>query len=57
MIPARPFVLEYATSRASELSVVGNALADREIGLGVNNPRSEYVEEPEPIMERIEEGT
>ena len=43
------FVLEYATPRAGEIAVVGKALADREIGLGVCNPRTAEIETPEYI--------
>ena len=44
------FVLEYATPRAGDISVVGEALATREIGLGVVNPRTA---EPEPVDEIV----
>ena len=46
----RQFVLEYATPRAGDISVVGEALASREIGLGVVNPRTA---EPEPVDEIV----
>jgi 5-methyltetrahydropteroyltriglutamate--homocysteine methyltransferase len=52
----RQLVLEYATPRAGELDVIGRALADREIGLGCVNPRTDEVEPPETIMQRIEEA-
>lgn len=52
----RQFVLEYATPRAGELSIVGNGLADRELGLGVVNPRTEEVEPPETIEARCREA-
>jgi 5-methyltetrahydropteroyltriglutamate--homocysteine methyltransferase len=52
----RQLVLEYATPRAGELSVVGNALNDREIGLGVVNPRTADAEAPEMIVARAEEA-
>ena len=52
----RQLVLEYATPRAGELSIIGNALADREIGLGVVNPRTDQAEPPEQIMARCEEA-
>ena len=39
-IEAQQFVLEYATPRAGDVHVVGKALSDREIGLGVVNPRT-----------------
>lgn len=50
----RQFVLEYATPRAGDIAVVGEALADREIGLGVVNPRTAEVEAPAQIMARVE---
>jgi methionine synthase II (cobalamin-independent) len=53
---ARQFVLEYCTPRAGELAVVGRALADREIGLGVVNPRTDEAEAPESIQARAEEA-
>lgn len=46
-------VLEYATPRAGEISVVGAALADKEIGLGVVNPRTSEVESTEEIIARV----
>ena len=48
------FVLEYATPRAGDISVVGEALADREIGLGVVNPRTAEVESTAEIIARVE---
>lgn len=50
----RQFVLEYATPRAGDIAVVGGALADREIGLGVINPRTAEVETPAEIIARAE---
>ncbi len=52
----RQLVLEHATPRAGELPIVGNALADREIGLGVVNPRTDEIEPPERIVARCEEA-
>lgn len=52
----RQFVLEYATPRAGELAVVGAALADREIGLGCCNPRTDEAEQAESIAQRIREA-
>jgi len=43
-------VLEYATPRAGDVAVIGEALGDREIGLGVVNPRTA---EPEPVHEIV----
>lgn len=50
------FVLEYATPRAGELSIVGNALNGQEIGLGVVNPRTAEPETRASIVERAEEA-
>ena len=50
-------VLEYATPRAGDLSVVGHTLSDREIGLGCVNPRTDFAEPPEAIATRVEEAT
>lgn len=50
------FVLEHSTPRAGEIDIVGAALADREIGLGVVNPRTETVETPEEIAARVEDA-
>ena len=52
----RQLVLEYATPRAGDIAVVGRHLADRELGLGVVNPRTA---EPEPvdfIMGKVEDA-
>jgi 5-methyltetrahydropteroyltriglutamate--homocysteine methyltransferase len=48
------FVLEYATPRAGEFGIVGQALNDREIGLGVVNPRIGIVETVDDIVTRAE---
>lgn len=50
------FVLEFATPRAGELSVVGKALNNLEIGLGVINPRTAEVESIASIVNRAEEA-
>jgi len=50
------FVLEYATPRAGELRVVGEALNDRELGLGCVNPRTGTAEDPATIVARAEEA-
>jgi 5-methyltetrahydropteroyltriglutamate--homocysteine methyltransferase len=50
------FVLEYATPRAGELRVVGEALGERELGLGCVNPRTDEAEEPAEIVARAEEA-
>lgn len=48
------FVLEYATPRAGELRVVGEALGGREIGLGCVNPRTDVAEDPAAIVAQAE---
>lgn len=50
------FVLEHSTPRAGEITIVGRALAGREIGLGVVNPRTDDVESVEEIVERVEQA-
>ena len=64
----RQYVLEYATPRAGDISVVGRALSGnvpgaegpdgaglpRELGLGVVNPRTTEVEPPEFIVKKAE---
>lgn len=50
------FVLEYATPRAGELRIVGEALGDRELGLGCVNPRTDEAEDPADIVARAEEA-
>lgn len=50
------FVLEYATPRAGDIEVVGGKLADRELGLGVVNPRTDEVEPVEEITAKAEKA-
>lgn len=50
------FVLEYATPRAGELRIVGEALGHRELGLGCVNPRTDTAEDPAAIVARAEEA-
>lgn len=50
-------VLEYATPRAGELKVFKEYGSDKELGLGVVNPRSSEVEAPELIVQRVREAT
>jgi 5-methyltetrahydropteroyltriglutamate--homocysteine methyltransferase len=52
----KQFVLEYATPRAGDIDVVGESLADREIGLGVVNPRTDVPESPEEIVRKAEKA-
>jgi 5-methyltetrahydropteroyltriglutamate--homocysteine methyltransferase len=53
-IKVKQFVLEYATPRAGDVEVVGKALSDREIGLGVVNPRTAEPESVEEIVDKAE---
>lgn len=50
------FVLEYATPRAGDIDVVGRTLSDRELGLGVVNPRTEDVEPVAEIVAKAEKA-
>ncbi len=50
------FVLEYATPRAGDVDVVGKVLSNREIGLGVVNPRTEEAESVETIVRNAEKA-
>ncbi len=49
-------VLEFATPRAGELKVFKEYGDEKELGLGVVNPRSPEVEPPELIIKRVEEA-
>ena len=49
-------VLEYATPRAGELNAFRTYRNLREIGLGVVNPRSDEVEPPEFVVEKVQEA-
>ena len=49
-VPVTQLVLEYATPRAGDVLPAG----DKELGLGVVNPRSADVEAPEQIVARVE---
>ena len=50
-------VLEFATPRAGELEVFGEYGDEKEIGLGVVNPRSSEVEPPGLVEQRVREAT
>ncbi len=50
------FVLEYATPRAGDIDIVGRALGDRELGLGVVNPRTDTVESIDFIVGKAEKA-
>jgi 5-methyltetrahydropteroyltriglutamate--homocysteine methyltransferase len=50
-------VLEFATPRAGELRVFKEYGTDKELGLGVVNPRSSEVESPDSIVKRVHEAT
>jgi 5-methyltetrahydropteroyltriglutamate--homocysteine methyltransferase len=49
-------VLEFATPRAGELEVFKEYGKEKELGLGVVNPRTSEVESPEVIVERVREA-
>jgi 5-methyltetrahydropteroyltriglutamate--homocysteine methyltransferase len=48
-------VLEMATPRAGELEVFKEYRNEKELGLGVVNPRTDEVEEPKAIVQRVKE--
>jgi 5-methyltetrahydropteroyltriglutamate--homocysteine methyltransferase len=48
-------VLEMATPRAGELEVFKEYRNEKEIGLGVVNPRSDEIEDPRAIVKRVKE--
>ena len=49
-------VLEFATPRAGELEVFKEYENEKEIGLGVVNPRTDEVESPKEIADRVREA-
>ena len=53
---AQQFVLEFATPRAGALESIGAMIKDRELGLGVVNPRTTTIESPEQIVSRAQEA-
>jgi len=55
-INVKQLVLEFATPRAGDFSLVGKTLNDREIGLGVVNPKSEEVESVDYIVGKVEKA-
>ena len=50
-------VLEFATPRAGELEVFKEYRGEKEIGLGIVNPRSTTIEQPKSIERRVKEAT
>lgn len=48
-------VLEMATPRAGELDVFKEYANEKELGLGVSNPRTDEIEPPEMIVQRVKE--
>ena len=52
----RQLVLEYATPRAGDLKIVGSELGEKEIGLGVCNPRTDEAESVDFIANRLREA-
>ena len=49
-------VLEYSTPRAGDMDTFGKQHKVREIGLGVVNPRSDEVEEPDFVIHKVQEA-
>jgi len=49
-------VLEFATPRAGEMDVFGEYPSDKGIVLGVVNPRTDEIEPPELIVQRVREA-
>lgn len=47
------FVLEYATDRAGSIDVLADLPVDKEIGLGVIDPRTTTVESPEFVISKV----
>jgi 5-methyltetrahydropteroyltriglutamate--homocysteine methyltransferase len=52
----RQLVLEYATPRAGSLRAIGEAMGDRELGIGVVNPRTDEIEDAGAIAARVDEA-
>jgi 5-methyltetrahydropteroyltriglutamate--homocysteine methyltransferase len=50
------FVLEFATPRAGGLEAIAEVLDEKELGLGVVNPRTAEVETPEQIVKKAKEA-
>jgi 5-methyltetrahydropteroyltriglutamate--homocysteine methyltransferase len=48
-------VLEMATPRAGELDVFKEYANEKELGLGVVNPRTDEIESPAMIVQRVKE--
>ena len=48
------FVLEFATPRAGDFAIVGEALNHREIGLGVVIPRTDEIESVDYVVGKVE---
>lgn len=55
-INVQQLVLEFATPRAGDFGIVGRTLNNREIGLGVANPKTEKVESVEYIVGKVEKA-
>lgn len=53
-IKVHQLVLEYATPRAGDVDALKEYLGDKEIGLGVVNPRTDEIERPEEIIAKVE---
>lgn len=49
----RQFVLEYATPRAGPEALLARLPADKQIGFGVVNPRTDEIEDPAAVVARV----
>ena len=52
----KQMVLEFATPRAGDFGIVGRKLNNREIGLGVANPKTEEIESVDFIAGKVEKA-
>jgi len=50
------YVLEFATKRAGSIDVFKDYPTEKEIGLGVVNPKTDEVEKPEDIINFVEKA-
>ncbi len=55
-IDVQQLVLEFATPRAGDFGIVGRTLNNREIGLGVANPKTEEIESVDYIVGKVEKA-
>ncbi len=56
LMDVNQLVLEYATPRAGEMAAFDKYARKREIGLGVVNPRTDEIESPQSIIQKVDEA-